>query len=125
MMKFSRSGISSVHWIPKANNNCLSSNVKLLPFIHFFSFFFLYLFHHTKCHVAEFVESLCHTCSSGRDRISIQASSKSGGIPCGAGGGSCPGERVAGDGAGCSGDIIMLLLMAAETAGVSRQTEVF
>lgn len=68
-----------------------------------------------------------YTCSSGRDKSSIQACSKSGDILCGGGcDGSGPGERVTGGTAGCSGDIMMvLLLLGAETAVVSRQTEVF
>lgn len=68
---------------------------------------------------------MCYTCSSGRDKSSIQACSKSGDIVCvgggcgGGGGDSEPGERVAGGRAGGSGDIIDT------TAVVSRQTEVF
>lgn len=61
-----------------------------------------------------------YTCSSGRDKSSIQACSKSGDILCGDGGDSGSGERVAESRVGCSGDI-----MGAETAVVSRQTAVF
>lgn len=63
-------------------------------------------------------ESMCRTCSSGRDKSSIQACSTSGEDACiGVGGDSGPGERVAGGRAGCSGDIM------GTTAGSSRQME--
>lgn len=71
--------------------------------------YFRYLFHNTNHHVTEGVESVYNTCSSGRDKISIQACSKSGDILCG--GGSEPGERLADGRAGSSGDIMMLLLL--------------
>lgn len=65
-----------------------------------------------------------YTCSSGRDKSSIQTCSKSGDILCvgvgGGGGGSGSGVRVASGRAGGSGDI-----MGAETAVVSWQTEAF
>lgn len=67
----------------------------------------------------EAVGLMCYTCSSGRDKSSIQACSKSGDIVCvGGGGDSGPGDRVAGGRAGCSGDIMDT------PEAVSRQTEV-
>lgn len=77
----------------------------------FFAEFFLYILCHT-------LESH-HTCSSGRDRSSIQASSNSGHMACDGEADSGSGDRV-GDGmAASSGDIIGL------TSVVFRPTEVF
>lgn len=103
----------------RATKRCLSSNAGLLPV----DAFFRYLFHNAKHHTIEAVESVYYTCSSGRDKSSIQACSKSGDVlccVCCGGGGSGPGERVAGGRAGCSGEI-----MGTETAVVSKQTEAF
>lgn len=61
-----------------------------------------------------------YTCSSGRDKSSIQACSKSGDILCD---GSWAGEGEVGNRVGCSGDI-MTLLLATEIAAVPRSTEV-
>lgn len=77
-----------------------------------------YLFHSTKPHAVDVVESVYYTCSSGRDRSSIQACSKSGDILSGGVASGGPVERAAGGRPRCSGDI-----MGAETAAVSRQTE--
>lgn len=88
--------------------------------------FFGYLFHNRNYYATEAVESMFYTCSSGRDKSSIQACSNSGDIVCGVGGGiSGPVERVTAGRAGCSGDMmVLLLLLDGETAVVFRQTEV-
>jgi len=97
----------------RATKRCLSSHARLLTTDAFFE----YLLHNAKHHAIDVGESVYYTCSSGRDKSSIQACSKSGDILCG---GGEPGVREAGGRTGCSGDI----MGAATAAGVSRQTEV-
>lgn len=95
----------------------LSSHAWLLPSMHS-----LGVCYTTRDHRAiEAGESPYCTCSSGRDKSSIQACSKSGEVLCG---GSGAVSRGAWDKAGCSDAIMTWPMLAAGATVVSRQAEV-